>query len=355
MGRTVIALSGGVDSAVAATLLQEAGHDLIGVTLRLWPKSRCCDEQDIEDAAELCEQLGIPYQVLDYRERFRQEVVDPFISEYHAGRTPNPCTRCNQILKFGALWEEAQILGGELLATGHYVRWQEGDGPQLLRGKDSRKDQSYFLYAIDRQILPRLRFPLGGLQKEEVRAIAEKRGLPVARKAESQDICFVAGDYRTFLQQQEPEGEGFHPGEIVHIDGHTIGRHEGIVHFTVGQRRGVGGGSQEPLYVLGLDAQRREVRVGPATALMAQEFPIEQCNWLQSWSAGHQERVQVKLRYAAPPVWATLQLLEGQWAKVQLDAPQRAITPGQAAVCYAGDRLLGGGIIAKLGSGPHPG
>ncbi|WP_308388611.1 tRNA 2-thiouridine(34) synthase MnmA [Acidithiobacillus sp. AMEEHan] len=346
MSRVVVALSGGVDSAVAAALLQEAGHDLIGVTMRLWPKSRCCDEKDIEDAAELCTLLGIPYQVLDYRERFRREIVDPFIAAYQEGRTPNPCTRCNQVLKFSALWQEAQVLGADSLATGHYVR-RSGSAPaQLWRGVDERKDQSYFLYAIERELLPRLLFPLGALRKEEVRAIAKARGLPVAGKQESQDVCFIAGDYRSFLREQGVSGR---PGNIVNLYGETVGTHDGVINFTVGQRRGIGGGSAMPLYVLAVDAKRDQVRVGPAEYLYQDQLRIHDCNWLGELSPGREERVTVKLRYAAPPVSATLRLGQGGEASLHLDTAQRAITPGQAAVCYQKECLLGGGIISEFG------
>jgi tRNA-specific 2-thiouridylase len=348
MPRAAIALSGGVDSAVAAALLHEAGYDLIGLTMRLWPKSRCCDERDIEDAAELCAQLGIPYQVLDYRERFRKDIVDPFIADYAAGRTPNPCTRCNQKLKFSALWQEARALGAEVLATGHYVRQQTAVEAQLWRGVDARKDQSYFLYGIERDLLPQLRFPLGGLRKEEVRALAHAHRLPVADKQESQDICFVGGDYRHFLWEQGVENR---PGKILGPEGEELGTHDGVINFTVGQRRGIGGGSAAPLYVLAVDAERAEVRVGPAAALLEERLEISDCNWLLNWQPGEEQRVEVKLRYGAAPVPALLRLQEGGRATLQLMQAQRAITPGQAAVCYRGERLLGGGIIAGLGNG----
>ncbi|MEY2340626.1 tRNA 2-thiouridine(34) synthase MnmA [Acidithiobacillus sp. IBUN Pt1247-S3] len=347
MRRAVIALSGGVDSAVAAVLMQDAGYDLIGVTMRLWPKSRCCDEKDIEDAAELCAQLGIPYQVLDYRERFRTEIVDPFIAAYEEGRTPNPCTRCNQVLKFSALWQEAQTLGAEYLATGHYVRQIGAAEPQIWRGVDERKDQSYFLYAIERELLPRLLFPLGDLRKEEVRAIAQERGLPIAGKQESQDICFVAGDYRSFLREQGVAGR---PGEIVDMQGEVLGTHDGIINFTVGQRRGIGGGSSVPLYVVAVDAEHDQIRVGPAEQLFQDQLQIRDCNWLVDWQAGREEHVVVKLRYAASAVPATLRVQTNACASLHLDTAQRAITPGQAAVCYQNEQLLGGGIIAELGN-----
>lgn len=354
MPRAAIALSGGVDSAVAALLMQEAGYELFGVTMRLWPKSRCCDEKDIEDAAELCAQLGIPYQVLDYRERFRSEIVAPFIADYQDGRTPNPCTRCNQILKFSALWHEVQALGAEFLATGHYVRLQSSPEPQLWRGVDTRKDQSYFLYAIERELLPHLRFPLGELRKEEVRSIAHERNLPIAGKQESQDICFVGGDYRQFLREQ---GVVEQPGEIVDLQGNTVGNHTGIINFTVGQRRGIGGGSRSAQYVVAVDASNQRVQIGSAEQLLQKELEISDCQWLADAASQPELRVEVKLRYAAPAVAATLRLRANGHASLVLDVAQRAITPGQAAVCYQGERLLGGGIIQRLGkcssSGPE--
>ncbi|MGC9127433.1 MAG: tRNA 2-thiouridine(34) synthase MnmA [Acidithiobacillus sp.] len=345
MARIVVALSGGVDSAVAAALLAEAGHDLLGVTLRLWPQSRCCDERDIEDAADLCAQLGIPYQVLDYRQRFREAIVEPFVADYLAGRTPNPCARCNQLLKFDALWQEAAALGADFLATGHYVRLrQQGEDWQLWRALDHRKDQSYFLFALPAQLLPRLRFPLGEWRKEEVRAWAQQRGLKIAGKGDSQDLCFIpGGDTGAFVKAHAPVA--VEAGEIVDDTGAVLGRHEGLVHYTVGQRRGLGGGAAEPRYVVALDSAHNRLRVGPEAALYRNETALRDCNWLTSQRAGPDTPVAVKLRYAAAPVAATLQPLEGAAAKLRFAAPQRAVTPGQAAVCYDGERLLGGGWI----------
>ncbi len=355
MAKAVVALSGGVDSAVAAALLQEEGLELMGVTLRLWPQSRCCDEKDIEDAADLCVRLGIPYQVLDYRERFREMVVDPFIAGYAAGQTPNPCARCNQLLKFDALWQEARTMGADILATGHYARLGYRNGaPVLLRGVDRRKDQSYFLFGVSREVLSHLRFPVGEMDKETVRGLARKLGLPLAGKSDSQDICFVpGGDYRAFLKEQG-SGTGALPGDIVRADGETVGRHNGIAGYTVGQRRGLGGGSGEPLYVVALDPDRNEVRVGPATALFQDRVPLHGCRWLvPGWDAGASgsHAVQVKLRYTAPLAAARLHLLPEGRGELILEEPQRAVTPGQAAVCYDGDRLLGGGWITPAGDG----
>ncbi len=346
MARIVVALSGGVDSAVAAALLADAGHDLVGVTLRLWPQSRCCDERDIEDAADLCAQLGIPYRVLDYRQRFREAIVEPFVADYLAGRTPNPCARCNQLLKFTALWQESAALGADFLATGHYVRLREvGDDWQLWRAVDERKDQSYFLFAVPGELLPRLRFPLGEWRKEEVRAWARQRGLAIAAKGDSQDLCFIPdGDTGAFIKSQTQVE--VRPGDIVDTTGAVLGQHEGLVHYTVGQRRGLGGGAAVPRYVLALDAEHNRLHVGPEAALFRGEARLRDCNWLTTQTVAPDTPVTVKLRYAASPVPATLRLLDGAAAHLRFATPQRAITPGQAAVCYDGDRLLGGGWIA---------
>lgn len=344
--KALVALSGGVDSAVAAILMQEQGYDLIGVTMRLWPKSRCCDEKDIEDAAEVCARLQIPYQVLDYREAFRQQVVDVFVAEYQAGRTPNPCARCNQFLKFDALLEEGKKLGASILATGHYARLLETEsGTALLRGEDAGKDQSYFLFALGAGLLPQLRFPVGAMHKDMVRALARQHGLPVAAKQDSQDICFVPdGDYRRFLADYaglDLEQEG----EMVDSSGQVIGQHSGVLNFTVGQRKGLGGGSGQPRYVLALDPVRNQVRVGSEKELYQTRAYLQDCNWLLPLDAAREHPVTVKLRYRSRPEPGILCLKEQGRAEIHFPEGQRAITPGQAAVCYAGERLLGGGWI----------
>ena len=344
--KALIALSGGVDSAVAAILMQEQGYELTGVTLRLWPKSRCCDEKDIEDAADVCARLDIPYTVLDYREAFRRQVVDVFVAEYQAGRTPNPCARCNQFLKFDALLTEGEKLGASLLATGHYARLVETpSGAALLRGRDDAKDQSYFLFAIGATLLPRLRFPVGGMNKDEVRAMARKHGLPVAAKQDSQDICFVPdGDYRRFLEDYAGLDMA-QEGEMVDSSGQLIGHHPGILHFTVGQRRGLGGGSGQPRYVLALDPVQNRVIVGSEDELYRRAASLAECNWLADLSPGESHAVTVKLRYRSRAEPAMLHLFPDARAELRFPEPQRAVTPGQAAVCYQGERLLGGGWI----------
>lgn len=346
--KALVALSGGVDSAVAAILMQEQGYDLIGVTMRLWPKSRCCDEKDIEDAAEVCARLNIPYQVLDYREAFRQQVVDVFVAEYQAGRTPNPCARCNQFLKFDALFEEGKKLGATILGTGHYARLQETpSGMSLLRGEDAAKDQSYFLFALNAGLLPQLCFPVGEMNKDAVRAIARRHGLPVAAKQDSQDICFVPdGDYRRFLADYaglDMEQEG----EMVDSSGQVIGHHSGTLNFTVGQRKGLGGGNGQPRYVLALDPVRNQVRVGSENELYQPQAYLQDCNWLTPLSASDEHPVTVKLRYRSRPEPGLLLLKEDGRAEIRFHEAQRAITPGQAAVCYQGERLIGGGWISS--------
>ncbi|MBU2806804.1 MAG: tRNA 2-thiouridine(34) synthase MnmA [Candidatus Pacebacteria bacterium] len=344
--KALIALSGGVDSAVAALLMQEQGYELTGVTMRLWPRSRCCDEKDIEDAAEICARLGIPYMVLDYREAFRRQVVDVFVAEYQAGRTPNPCARCNQFLKFDALLAEGEKLGATMLATGHYARLAEtSSGTALLRGRDDAKDQSYFLFAIAARVLPHLRFPVGGMNKDEVRAMARKHGLPVAAKQDSQDICFVPdGDYRRFLEDYAGLDMA-QEGEMVDSSGQVLGHHPGTLHFTVGQRKGLGGGSDQPRYVLALDSTRNRVIVGGEDELYRGVVSLAECNWLTDLSPGETRAVTVKLRYRSRAESAMLHLLSDARAELRFPEPQRAVTPGQAAVCYQGERLLGGGWI----------
>ena len=361
--RVVVAMSGGVDSSVTAAALAEAGYDVVGITLQLYDhgaavgrKGACCAGQDIYDAARVAERLGIPHYVLDYESRFREEVMQSFADSYVRGETPVPCVMCNRTVKFRDLLATARDLGADALATGHYVRRQVGsDGPQLLRGADASRDQSYFLFATTREQLDLLRFPLGDMGKDETRAMARRFDLPVADKADSQDICFVPdGDYAGVVQKLRPEaGE---PGDIVHVDGTVLGRHEGIIHFTVGQRRGlrIGGRREaqdsEPLFVLRLDPARREVVVGPRAALGRTEVYLREINWLsaQPPSAGG-EPVLVRLRSSRALAPATL-FCAGNSGRVVLDQPQAGVSPGQACVFYdrtSGERVLGGGWISR--------
>jgi len=352
--RVVVAMSGGVDSSVAAALLAEQGFEVVGVTLQLYDhgaavgrKGACCAGQDIHDARRVADRIGIPHYVLDYEDRFRASVIDDFADSYARGETPIPCVRCNQRVKFRDLLDQARDLGADCLATGHYIRRVEGPaGPELRRAADPAKDQSYFLFATTPDQLAFLRFPLGGLSKEETRALAARYDLPIADKPDSQDICFVPdGGYARVVERLRPGAA--EPGEIVDIDGRVLGRHDGVIGFTVGQRRGLGiGGTAEPLYVVRIEPAARRVVVGPRSALAQDAVHVADLNWLGDAApspAG--ERVAVKLRSAQAPAPATLTPDGRGGAVVSLDAPQFGIAPGQAAVCYAGDRLLGGGWI----------
>ena len=350
--RVVVAMSGGVDSSTVAALLVERGCDVVGVTLQLYDhgqasgrKGACCAGQDIRDAARVAETLGIPHYVLDYEKRFRAEVIDDFADAYVAGETPVPCVRCNETVKFRDLLTVARDLDAQALATGHYARRVVGaDGPELHRAADAGRDQSYFLYRTTRDQLDFLRFPLGEYTKDETRTIAERLALPVAQKPDSQDICFVPqGRYDALIEKLRPGAA--EPGEIVDESGRVVGAHEGVIHFTVGQRKGLGVAGSVPLYVLRLDPANRRVVVGPRESLGAKEVPLRAVNWLGRAATGAL-RASVKLRSAQPPVPATL-FLDGECGAAVLDEPAFGVAPGQACVVYDGDRVLGGGWIAR--------
>jgi tRNA-specific 2-thiouridylase len=354
MSRVLVAMSGGVDSSVAAALLVEEGHDVVGVTMKTFCYTEtpghgktCCGLDGIADAKRVAAALGIPHFVFDVEEEFTRDVIDDFVSEYGQGRTPNPCVRCNSNTKFRDLMMRGRLLGCDRIASGHYVRIEHGGSESaLLRGRDARKDQAYFLWGLPREILPSLLFPLGDLTKPEVRSRARALRLTTAEKPESQEICFVpTGDYRDLLRRRlGPLHPALEPGLLVDREGNVLGRHSGYAGFTVGQRRGLGGGFPEAMFVLEIRSESREVVVGTREETFSDFVEVGHLNWLTEPPPRNAE-VRVQLRHRARPVSATT-VVTGDTLRFTLHDPTGAVTPGQSAVVFDGERVLGGGLIS---------
>ena len=349
-------MSGGVDSSATAALLIEQGYEVIGITLKLWPQDcvnraedKCCGPQAVTDARSVCDKLDVPYYLVDESADFQKHVIQYFADEYKAGRTPNPCVMCNQNLKFGRLIDRADQLGADFIATGHFARVEKNaDGSRLLlkRGKDSRKDQSYFLFSLRQDQLARIIFPLGEKTKSDTRDVARHCNLKTAEKEESMEICFVPdNNYGGFLQSANLVQK--HRGDIVDVHGHVLGQHDGIEFYTIGQRKGLGITTAKPVYVVELDAENNRVMVGDESALDRDEFVAARCNWHPFEKLTEPIEVTAKIRYNHPGAAATVTPLENNRVKVKLHSPARAITPGQAAVFYQDDLVVGGGWIMR--------
>ena len=357
--RIVVAMSGGVDSSVAAALLVEDGHDVVGVTLRVWPWSNtadassrfgnCCGADATDDARRVARTLGIPHYVLDSEHEFARAVIERFVDEYRRGRTPVPCVACNTDLKFGSLLQRAHAWDARAVATGHYARVTRDDVTgryRLWRAKDGRKDQTDFLWPLTQAQLAGAVFPIGDLKKEDVREHARRLGLATAEKPESQEICFVpGGDYRAFLRERDPGV--FRPGAIVDREGRAVGRHTGVANFTVGQKRGLGLQGGRRLYVLDLDPNDNTVTVGEADELDARRLTARSVNFIACEPPMRPLRVEARIRHSHVPAPATVRAVDADRAEVIFDSPQRAITPGQSVVWYQGDLVVGGGVIAR--------
>ncbi|MFQ5813957.1 MAG: tRNA 2-thiouridine(34) synthase MnmA [Anaerolineae bacterium] len=351
--RVVVAMSGGVDSSTTAALLAEQGYEVIGVMMRLWAEegqggstNRCCSIEAIEDARRVCDALGVPFYLINYEREFKREVVDLFVAEYARGRTPNPCLACNRRIKFDLLLHRALALDAQYLATGHYARVRPVNGRyQLLKGCDEWKDQSYVLYMLGQRELRHLLLPLGDYTKQQVRAMARQRGLSVADRAESQDLCFLLdNDYRRFLQAQAPES--IRPGPILDTAGRTIGQHKGLPFYTIGQREGLGIAAPEALYVMLIDVARNALVVGTKAELGRRELVATEVNYVSGQVPQGPLEITAKIRYKAIEAEALLTPLENGRVRVTFAQPQRDITPGQGVVFYQGEVVLGGGIIS---------
>ncbi len=353
MTKAVVAMSGGVDSSVAAALLKEQGYEVIGMMLRLWSEpgkedsNRCCTPDSMAQARRVAAKLDIPFYVIDAKDVFRETVVEYFLEGYARGETPNPCLICNRKIRWTFLLDHALALGAEYMATGHYVRIRKAEGGnQLLRAVDRNKDQSYVLHVLDQEKLNHALFPVGDYTKPEIRALAEKYGLPTASRKDSQDLCFLAGDdYRNFLQRNA--SEMLKEGDIVTRDGKVLGRHNGLANYTIGQRKGLGIASPVPLYVITKHTTRNTLVVGAQDELGSRELTARDVNWLSGEAPLEPFRAEVKIRYTAKEAEAWVKPKGEDQAEVTFDAPQRDITAGQAAVFYQGDRMLGGGIIQE--------
>lgn len=353
--KAIIAMSGGVDSSVAAYLMKKQGFDCMGVTMKLFanedigiPREHsCCSLDDVEDARSVARTLGIPYYVFNFSDRFREDVIDRFIDAYENGRTPNPCIDCNRYLKFDKLYRRARELDRDYVVTGHYARveWEEVSGRYLLKkAADAEKDQSYVLYALTQEQLAHTRFPLGGMTKTEVRRIAEEAGFMNARKHDSQDICFVQnGSYADFIE--EHTGKQYPEGDFVDRDGHILGRHRGVIRYTVGQRRGLGLALPEPMYVCAVNPSDNTVVLGRESELYTRELVAKDINLITLPAIDKPMRVKAKVRYRQPETWATVTQTDDDTIRVVFDEPQRAVTKGQAVVLYDGDTVVGGGTI----------
>jgi tRNA-specific 2-thiouridylase len=342
--KIVVAMSGGVDSSVAAALLKEKGHDVIGVTMQIWPKSEssssCCSLSAVEDARRVAGKLGMPFYVMDFREIFKQAVIDDFISEYGRGRTPNPCVRCNKFVKFDALLKKAKALGADLIATGHYARIEKMGGRYVLKkGAEPKKDQSYFLYPLSQDALSRTIFPVGDLKKEEVRKLAKKFKLGVADKKESQEIGFTEGGFEGMFRLKK--------GDIVDLSGKVIGRHKGYQLYTIGQRRWLGIAAQKPLYVVDIGPKNNRITAGNRGDVYGDDLTAGALNWISMHRLMSPMKVKAKIRYNSPESDAEILPLSQGKIRVMFREPQFAITPGQSVVFYDGEKVVGGGIIEQ--------